>query len=74
MRHALAPSHIAVPDLIVGVKFDGKLLCFAGTRPYLAPEASCAVVVTLEVKFKPKEAMITLKYHTAWVGTGQREW
>ena len=62
-----------MPDPIVGVKFDGKLWCLAGTRPYLAPEASCAEIESLELKYKPKEAMITLKYHTAWISGRRRQ-
>lgn len=66
-----ASSHVllvAVPEVIEGVKFDGKVLCLAGTRPYIRPEARCAEVESLEVKYKPSESMITLKFRTRMHG------
>jgi hypothetical protein len=60
------------PELIEGVKFDGKVLCIAGSKPTLHPSQSCAIVENLEVKHKPSEGLLTLTFRTVWVGDGLR--
>ena len=50
------------------VAFDGKVLCFAGSRPTIYAYAG---MESLEVKWESSSNLLTLKFRTFFAGSGR---
>ena len=64
---AAATSWLGIGQTIHPVAFDGKVWCFAGTRPSIYAHAK---VESLEVKFEQSSNLLTLKFRTFYAGSG----